>query len=66
MGKLAIGVLAFAGGALAGGLFVKWYVQTHPGELAAMKLGEQLFGEGSTGAKILGGIGSAVDQAFVQ
>lgn len=62
MEKVTIGVLAFAAGAVAGGLFVKWYVQTHAGGIAAGKLGESLFGEGSTGAKILGGIGGAIDE----
>lgn len=66
MGKLGIGLLAFAGGAVAGALFVRWYIQTHPGEIVGGKLGEAIFGEGSTGAKILGGIGNAIDTGFVQ
>jgi hypothetical protein len=60
--KLVIGVLAFAGGAVAGGLFVRWYVQTHALGLAGDALGAKLFGEGTTGAKVLGGVLNAVDE----
>jgi hypothetical protein len=62
MGKLAIGVLAFAAGAAAGGLFVKWYVETHTAELGLKGVGEKFFGEGSTGAQILAGIGHTFDE----
>lgn len=54
---------AFAAGAVAGALFVRWYIMTHPGELAGEKLGAALFGEGSTGANIVTGIGHTIDQA---
>jgi hypothetical protein len=63
MSKLAIGVLAFAGGALAGGLFVKWYVETHAGQLAGEAIGAKLFGEGSTGQRIVTGLLAGVDEA---
>jgi hypothetical protein len=56
-------VLAFAAGAAAGAYFVKWYIERNPGAIVGRKLGDQIFGEGSTGAKILGGIGTAIDEA---
>lgn len=62
MGKLAIGVLAFSAGAVAGGLFVRWYVQTHALGLVGEKAGAAIFGEGTAGAKVLGGILNTVDE----
>lgn len=62
MGKIAVGVLAFAAGAAAGALFVRWYVMRHAGGLAGEALGAKVFGEGSTGAKIVTGIFEAVDE----
>jgi hypothetical protein len=62
MGKLAIGLLAFAGGALVGGLFVKWYVETHAAGIVGEKIGAAIFGEGTTGARITQGLLSTVDQ----
>jgi hypothetical protein len=56
-------VLAFAAGAVAGGAFVYWYASTHPGEIAGEKIGAALFGEGSTGASIIAGLGHTIDQA---
>lgn len=56
-----VGVLAFAGGALAGGLFVRWYVQAHAGELAAGAVAGKL-GLGSGGTAILSGIGDELDK----
>jgi len=53
---------AFAVGAVAGGLFVKWYVETHAAQIVGEKLGAELFGEGTTGAKIVGGLTGIVDQ----
>jgi len=53
--------VAFAAGAVAGGLFVRWYVTTHVGQLGAEALGAKLFGEGSTGAHVIGDIGSFID-----
>lgn len=55
-------VAAFAVGAVAGGLFVRWYVQTHAAEIVGEKLGAELFGEGTTGAKIVGGLSGVLDQ----
>jgi hypothetical protein len=62
MGKLAIGVLAFAAGAAAGGLLVKWYVEKHYAGLAGEKIGAALFGEGSTGAHAVTAIFNVVDE----
>lgn len=62
MGKVAIGILAFAAGAVAGGLFVQWYVKRHAGQLAGDAIGAAIFGEGTTGAKILGGILATTDE----
>ncbi len=62
MGKIAIGVLAFAAGAAAGGLFVKWYVETHAGALGLGTAGEKIFGKDSAGAHILAGIGETIDE----
>ena len=61
MGKVAVGVVSFAAGALAGALFVRWYVMRHAGQLAGQAIGDKVFGEGSTGSKILGGVLTAVD-----
>ncbi len=62
MGKLAVGVVAFAAGAAVGALFVRWYVMRHAGGLAGEALGEKIFGADSTGAKIVSGIFNAVDE----
>jgi hypothetical protein len=62
VGKLVVGVLGFAAGAVAGGLFVRWYVMRHAGALAGQAIGDKIFGEGTTGAKILGGVLGAVDE----
>jgi len=61
VGKVAIGVLAFAAGALLGGAFVAWYVDRHYLELAGEKLGDKLFGAGTTGAKLTEGVFSLAD-----
>jgi hypothetical protein len=65
MGKLAVGVLAFAGGFLAGALFVRNYVKAHPLETlapgAAQQLAEKIFGDGPTGKQIGQAAYSAVD-----
>lgn len=62
MGKLAIGVLSFAAGAAVGAYFVQWYIKSHPGSTIIAAAGEQIFGEGSTGARIVAGIGGAIDE----
>ncbi len=62
MGKIAIGVLAFAAGAAVGGLVVKWYVEKHYAGLAGEKLGAAIFGEGTTGAHAVTGIFNLVDE----
>lgn len=63
MGKLAIGLLAFAGGALAGGLFVRWYVTTHAGQLAGEAIGEKLAAAGyPTAGRITTGLLSTLDE----
>jgi hypothetical protein len=62
VGKIAIGVVAFAAGAAAGALVVKWYVEKHYAALAGEKIGAALFGEGSTGAHAVTGIFSAIDE----
>lgn len=63
MGKIAIGVIAFAAGAAAGGLVVKWYVEKHYAGLAGEKIGAALFGEGTTGARITTGLFNFADEA---
>jgi hypothetical protein len=55
-------VIAFVAGAVAGGLFVRWYVQTHAVGLFGEKAGAAIFGEGTTGANIVSGISTAIDQ----
>ena len=63
MSKLAIGLLAFAGGALAGGLFVRWYVTTHAGQLAGEAISEKLAAAGyPTLGRISAGLLTAVDE----
>jgi hypothetical protein len=58
-----IGVLAFAGGALAGGLFVKWYVERHAGQLAGEAIGEKLTAAGyPTLGRFTSGLLTAVDE----
>jgi hypothetical protein len=54
--------LAFGAGALVGGVFVGWYVKKHYVGLAGEELGAKIFGEGTTGAKILGGLLNTVDE----
>lgn len=54
--------IAFAAGAIAGALFVRWYVMRHAGQLAGEALGNEIFGEGTTGAKILGGVLTGLDE----
>lgn len=61
MGKLVVGVLAFAAGAAAGGAFVAWYVKRHYLELGGKELGDKLFGKDSTGSAIVSGIFPALD-----
>lgn len=61
MGKLAVGLLAFAAGALVGGLAVGYYVKQHYAGIAADQLGAAL-GLGPSGTKILGGILNTVDE----
>lgn len=53
---------AFVAGAVAGGLFVKWYVETNAARIAGDKLGAAIFGEGTAGAKIVGGLSGIVDE----
>ena len=60
MGKLAIGLLAFAAGAVAGALLVKFYFQQHALGLVAQGAVDKLFGQGSTAGKIAGDIGDAL------
>lgn len=66
MDRVIIGVLAFAAGAAVGGWYVKRYIQQHPGETIGGAIAEKVFGEGSTAAKYVKGIGVAVDEVFVQ
>ena len=54
-------ILVFVGGALAGGLFVRWYVQNHALELFAEGAGAKVFGESSAITKALGSAGAYVD-----
>lgn len=63
---VVVGALAFAAGAVAGGLFVRWYVMRHAGQLAGDAIGAEIFGEGSTGAKILGGVLTGLDEFRAQ
>jgi hypothetical protein len=62
VGKVTIGVLAFVAGGVAGGLFVQWYAKRHGLELFGQAAGDQLFGEGSFGSAVLGGLGGLLDQ----
>lgn len=61
MGKVLVGVLAFAAGAAVGGGFVAWYVKRHYLELGGKELGDKIFGAGSTGSAIVAGIFPALD-----
>ena len=61
MDRAALAVVAFAAGAVAGGLFVRWYVTKNAAGLGARALGEKLFGEGSAGADVVAGLGRIVD-----
>lgn len=61
VGKVIVGMLAFAAGAVVGGLVVKRYVETHPGELVLGGIGARIFGEGSRGERITGAVGAIVD-----
>lgn len=66
MGRLLIGVAAFAAGFGAGALFVKWYISTHPGGTIIAAAGEKIFGEGSKGAAIVSSVGHTIDDVFMQ
>lgn len=55
--------LAFTAGGVAGALLLKWYISTHPGDTIVAALGDKIFGEGSTGARVVRGIGGALDSA---
>jgi len=66
MRTIVVGALAFVAGAAAGGLFVRWYVMRHAGQLAGDAIGAELFGEGSTGAKIMGGLLTGLDEIRTQ
>lgn len=61
MGKIWIGVLAFAGGAVVGGAFVAWYASSHWGQLTGQEIGAKIFGQGTTGAKITQDLFGLVD-----
>lgn len=60
MGKVAIGVLAFAAGAVVGGWFVKRYVETHAAGLFLQGAADKLFGEGSAAGKVAMDVGNAI------
>ncbi len=60
MGKLAVGLIAFAAGAVVGGWFVKHYVETHAAGLFAQGAVDKIFGQGSTAGLIAKDIGDAL------
>lgn len=66
MGKLAVGVLAFVGGAVVGALAVRAYVQAHPLETlapgAVKQLVEKVFGTGPAAESVADAAYTATDR----
>jgi len=60
VGKVAIGVVAFAAGALVGALVVRSYVQQHGLGLVAQGIVDKFAGVGSSAGKLAAGLGDAV------
>jgi len=60
VGKVAIGLIAFAAGAVVGGLVVKAYLQQHGLGLVLQGGLDKFFGQGSTAGKLGLDLGDAV------
>jgi hypothetical protein len=58
MSKTIFGVIAFSAGAVLGAAVMGFYFRTHAVQLVAEGAGEKIFGEGSTGAKIVSAAGN--------
>jgi len=60
VGKVAIGVVAFAAGALVGAWLVKNYFNQHALGLTAQGIADKYLGEGSTTGKVLRDVGDSL------
>jgi hypothetical protein len=61
--KVIIGALAFAAGGVAGALFVRWYIQTHPASTIGGAAIDKIFGEDSPTGTTLKGLLPGLDRA---
>jgi len=60
LGKLGVGLLAFAAGAAVGALIVKTYFEQHALGLVLQGATDKLFGSGSSAGKIAAGLGDTL------
>jgi len=61
MGKITIGILAFAAGGIVGVIATREYVKRHALELTTTGIFDKFFGEDSTAGKVGGGVAAIIE-----